>query len=116
MANANGRSRFFWGCQRAFAASVSRIPEEAETALERQLCFSDYTVPRKVLGSGRWVLVEGLQVAGESCYGASEGWFASGVNAWREPRTNAAPCAWPVPRHGDRPRHFCSRRVPSVVP
>jgi hypothetical protein len=66
MANANGRSRFFGVVKRAFAASVSRIPEEAETALERQLCSSDYTVPRKVLGSGRWVLVEGLQVAGES--------------------------------------------------
>src|ERR1017187_9156255 len=69
MANANGRSRFFWGCQRAFAASVSRIPEEAETALDRQLRSSDYTIPRKVLGSGRWALVEGLQVAGESGYG-----------------------------------------------
>ena len=45
---------------------LARIPEEAETALERQLCSSDYTVPRKVLGSGRWALVEGLQVAGQS--------------------------------------------------
>src|ERR1019366_3552190 len=69
MVNAKGRSRFFGVVKELLRRRCLGFQRKPRPRWTVQLRSSDYTIPRKVLGSGRWALVEGLQVAGESGYG-----------------------------------------------